>query len=74
MEKFREIMKGEHPVDYAAVKNQWKVDNDPKIDNKIEKATNPLPKQKEGEFRPRMLGEDAIDYSIAKREFKLNNK
>lgn len=65
MEKFRQIMKGESPIDYGAEKSKWKISNSPKVEpSKKIKAINSL-----SAFRPRMEGENSIDYSIAKREF-----
>ena len=71
MEKFRDIMKGEHPIDYGSEKCKWKINNIPKIEN--------VPPSKViisnlSGFRLIMRGESGLDYSMAKREWKLNNQ
>jgi len=71
MEKFRDIMKGEHPIDYGAEKCKWKIDKIPKNET--------APKAKIiisnlSEFRLRGEDENVYEYGAAKSKWKLNNQ
>ena len=70
MEKFRDIMKGEHPIDYGSEKSIWKLKNMPK---EFKKVKVPHKQINTNGFRERMEGEGAIDYSQAKRLWKIEN-